>query len=206
MINELKINLACGDAKKEGFAGIDIVKTSCADYVVDLEVFPWPIESDSVEEIYCSNYIEHIKHNNVALDLKSIMDKSNTFEEFKANINNQNFLQPQDGFIKFINEIYRILKLDGKAKLIAPYYTSERAYGDPTHVRSIADSTCWYLNKNWMHENHLDHYGINCNFDVTISYCITNEMVLKSEEVRNKHFLHDWNAVTDIIIDLVKKN
>ena len=205
LINEPRLDLACGDNKREGYAGIDVVKTNSVDYVVDLQVYPWPIESESVEEINCSHYIEHIKHDNVALDLKAVLDKSNSFEEFKENINNSDFTTPKDGLIKFFNELYRILKPGGKVHLVAPYYTSSRAFGDPTHVRHIADSTFWYVNKEWMDKNHLEHYGLKCNFEAKISYYITNEMTLKSEEVRQKAFLHDWNAVDDIMIELIKK-
>lgn len=205
MINELKLDLACGDNKREGFKGIDVAKTSSVDYVVDLQSFPWPIESESVEEINCSHYIEHIPHTNVALDLKKVLDKSSTFVEFKNNISEESFLKPQDGFIKFINEVYRILKPGGKVHITAPYYTSGRAYGDPTHARYIGDSSFWYLSKKWMEDNKLEHYGIKADFDVKVSYYITNEMTLKSTEVRNKAFLHDWNVIDDIIIDLTKK-
>ncbi len=204
LIQATHIDLACGDNKRIGFTGLDVVKTEQTDYIVDLQQYPWPIESDSVEEVNCSHYIEHIKHDNVALDLKQILDKSNSFEEFKANINNPDFLQPKDGLIKFFNELYRILKVGGTARIIAPYYTSMRTFGDPTHTRAIGDSTCWYLSKQWVIDNGLQHYGLDCNFDVKASYYITNETTLKSEEVRQKAFLHDWNVIEDIIIDLKK--
>lgn len=203
MINELKLDLACGDNKRDGFFGIDISKTDSVDYVMDLQQFPWPIESESAEEVNCSHYIEHIPHSNYKNDIKKCIEKSNTFEEFKENLIEN--LDEKDGFIKFINEVYRILKPGGKVKLVAPYYTSMRAYGDPTHVRFIGDSTFWYLNKKWIEDNRLQHYGLNCDFDVKISYYISNEMTLKSEEVRNKAFLHDWNVIEDIIVELTKK-
>ena len=205
MINELKLDLACGNNKREGYVGIDIAQTDAVDYIVDLRVFPWPIESESAEEINCGHYIEHIKHDNVALDLKQILDKSNSFEEFKENVNSQDFLAPQDGFIKFINEVYRILKPGGKVYLVAPYWSSHRSVGDPTHARLIADSTFWYLDKGWMEENLLKHYGIECDFEVDLSYYIDNEMTLKSEPVRNKAFTHDLNTILDLIIELTKR-
>lgn len=205
MIKELKLDLACGDHKREGFTGIDIAETESVDHVLDLRVFPWPIESESAEEINCSHYIEHIKHDNVALDLKQILDKSNSFEEFKENVNSQDFLAPQDGFIKFINEVYRILKPGGKVYLQAPYWSSVRFVGDPTHVRPIGESTLWYLDKDWMEKNNLQHYGIKCNFDIKLSYYVTNDMTLKSEEVRQRAFLYDLNTIEDIIIELTKK-
>jgi predicted SAM-dependent methyltransferase len=83
IIDELKLDLGCGNNKKEGYKGIDIVKTDQTDYVIDLQQYPWPIKSESVEEINCSHYIEHIKHDNVALDLKNVLDKSSNFENLK---------------------------------------------------------------------------------------------------------------------------
>jgi hypothetical protein len=55
-----KLDLACGDNKREGFFGIDKYKTESTDAVFDLLQFPWPIESESVEEVHCSNFFEHV--------------------------------------------------------------------------------------------------------------------------------------------------
>jgi SAM-dependent methyltransferase len=57
----MKLDLACGDNKREGFLGVDRVKLPSVDQVVDLEKFPWPWEDNSVDEIWCSHYIEHTK-------------------------------------------------------------------------------------------------------------------------------------------------
>jgi ubiquinone/menaquinone biosynthesis C-methylase UbiE len=54
----MKLDIAAGANKKEGFTGIDIMPGS--DIVHDLEVYPWPIESDSVEEAVCNHYFEHV--------------------------------------------------------------------------------------------------------------------------------------------------
>ncbi len=53
-----KIDLACGDNKREGFLGVDKYKTSSTDFVFDLEK-KWELEDNSVDEIHCSHYIEH---------------------------------------------------------------------------------------------------------------------------------------------------
>lgn len=205
MINELKLDLACGDNKREGYKGIDVAKTDSVDYVADLQQYPWPIESESAEEVNCSHYIEHIKHDNVALDLAAVLDKSESFEEFKKNINDTSFLQSKDGFIKFFNELYRIMKKGGKATIVSPYYTSIRGFGDPTHTRYLGEWSFYYLNKEWRDLNKLSHYGLECDFDIKYSYYITNEMTLKSDEVRDKAFKHDWNVVDDILVDLIKR-
>jgi SAM-dependent methyltransferase len=205
MVNELKLDLACGDNKKEGFYGIDIAQTESTDCVMDLQQFPWDIASESAEEINCSHYLEHIKHDNVALDIQKIVNESNSFEEFKQKINSPEFTQAKDGFIKFINEVHRILKPGGRFTVVAPYYTSMRAFGDPTHTRYLGDFSFLYFNKNWRDTNHLEHYGIECDFDIKYSYHVTNDMSLKSEEVRNQAFAHEWNVIDDIMAELIKR-
>jgi len=177
---KVKIDLACGNNKRQGFLGVDIVKTDSSDMVFDLNTYPWPIESDSVDEINCSHYIEHIPH-----DIHNPNDK-------------------RDGLIQFMDEVYRIMKKGGNATIIAPYYSSMRAVGDPTHVRYIAEFSFFYYNKQWREDNKLEHYGINSNFDAKHSYLISSELSLRSEEVRNKAFRSELNAVEDIITELVK--
>jgi predicted SAM-dependent methyltransferase len=179
-MNKVKIDVACGNNKKDGFLGIDIANTPSVDIVHDLNQYLWPIESNTVDEIYCSHYVEHIPHN----------------------VNNGN---SQDGLIQFMNELYRIMKPGATAIITAPYYTSIRAFGDPTHVRFICDWTFNYYDQDWLEANKLAHYGITANFKNTISYYVTNEMILKSEEVRNNAFKKDWNVIDDIIVELIKK-
>lgn len=53
----MKLDIAAGQNKREGFTGIDIMPGS--DIVADLSVFPWPIEDGIVEEAHCSHFIEH---------------------------------------------------------------------------------------------------------------------------------------------------
>jgi len=205
MIVADKIDLACGNYKPEGYVGIDITtKDTVADYAVDLQQYPWPIESDSVTEVRCSHYIEHIPHQNVAIDLKQILDKSSSFEEFKENVSKEEFIRQPDGMIKFLNELWRITKPGGRVTLQAPYFSSMRSYGDPTHHRYISDWSFYYANKQYRESVGLGHYDLTCDFDVKYSYVITNEMTLKSEEVRNKAMQHDLNVVDDIVIELTK--
>lgn len=195
MIKADKLELACGGYKLEGFTGIDIIKTDITDHVVDLQIFPWPFEDNSVQEIRCSHYIEHIPH----LNIKGILKGSETFQEFKDKL-----LESKDGFIEFVDECYRILKPGGKLTLIAPYYAGFRAFGDPTHERYMCDWSFNYFNKAWRQLMNINHYDIKADFDLKYSYLITNEMTLKSEEVRNKAFTHDLNVIEDIIVEFTK--
>lgn len=57
----IKLDIACGQRKQEGFVGVDIWKGSSVDVVHDLDKFPWPFKDASVSEAFCSHYIEHTK-------------------------------------------------------------------------------------------------------------------------------------------------
>lgn len=193
---KVKIDLACGQNKKEGYTGIDISPCEGVDIVHDLTSYPWPIEDNSVDNIHCAHYMEHIPH----VDIKGILKQSSSFDEFKEKV-----IESKDGFINFVNELYRILKVGGVAEVIVPHYMSVRAFGDPTHTRYIGDFSFLYLDKEWRDENKLSHYGLDCNFEMLASYHIGNELMLKSQEVRDEAFLKDWNAVNDLQVKMTKK-
>ena len=79
----VRLSLACGDRKPEGFYGVDVVKTEAADFVQDLMQFPWSqFPDNSVDEIEVSHFVEHIPHGDGY----------------------------HDPFFQFFDEIYRILK------------------------------------------------------------------------------------------------
>lgn len=167
--NLMKLDIGCGKNKKSGFTGVDIWEG--ADIVWDLEQFPWPFEDSSVDEIYCSHYIEHTK------DL-----------------------------VSFANELYRILKIGGKAEIIAPYYSSIRAWQDPTHLRAISENTFFYFCKEWREVNKLDHYPIVSDFDFTYRLFLDESWRGKSDDELKYAIKHYMNVVTDIHVVLTKKN
>lgn len=57
--NTLRLDLACGEIKKEGFVGVDIAPLPGVDIVHDLAKFPWPFQDQSVDEVIVSHYVEH---------------------------------------------------------------------------------------------------------------------------------------------------
>lgn len=165
----MKLDIACGQRKRPGFQGVDIASGPEVDFVWDLEKFPWePFADNSVEEVYCSHYIEHTK------DL-----------------------------ISFMNEIWRICEHGAKVTFLAPYYSSIRAWQDPTHTRAISEATWMYYQADWRKANGLDHYPIHCNFEVTNLMLYFNDpWDKKSEEARRFAQQHYINAVSDIVTEL----
>jgi predicted SAM-dependent methyltransferase len=57
----MKLHLACGRQKLPGWLNVDISSKVDPDVVTDLLKFPWAFaEPGTVEEIYCSHFVEHI--------------------------------------------------------------------------------------------------------------------------------------------------
>lgn len=183
----IKINLACGQIKMDGFIGVDKVKTEeIVDIVHDLDNIPWPFEDNSIEEVYCSHYIEHTK------DL-----------------------------VKFMEELYRIMKkpyvndkgeeVKSKCMIIAPYYSSVRAWQDPFHKRAISEFTFLYFNKNWRDQNKLNHgdYDIKADFDFTYGYQMDNSppgnWISRDENARVFAMKYYINVISDIQVALTKR-
>ena len=54
----LKLDLGCGENKREGFTGVDLYAQ--ADVKCDLMQFHWPWQDSSIDEIWCSHFFEHI--------------------------------------------------------------------------------------------------------------------------------------------------
>jgi tetratricopeptide (TPR) repeat protein len=163
-----QLDIACGKNRKPGFTGVDI--WDGADIVADLEKFPWPFEDNSVDEIFCSHYIEHTP------DL-----------------------------ISFVNELYRIMKVGAKAEIIAPYYSSIRAWQDPTHLRAISENTYLYFSKQWRTINKLDHYPITADFDFECNYYLDQAWQGKSDAEVQFAIKHYINVVSDIRAVLTKR-
>lgn len=57
----MKLDLACGQVKREGFIGVDHSPCAGVDIVYDLNSYPYSFaEDNSVDEIFCSHFVEHV--------------------------------------------------------------------------------------------------------------------------------------------------
>ncbi|TSC51858.1 MAG: type 11 methyltransferase [Parcubacteria group bacterium LiPW_41] len=165
----MKLDIACGQNKREGFKGVDIISGPGVDFVWDLEQFPWePFKDNSIEEVHISHYAEHTK------DL-----------------------------MKFMNEVWRICENGAKVTILGPYYTSIRAWQDPTHTRALSEATWQYFSKDWRVMNKLDHYPIHSDFSVEKIMAFFNPpWDKKSDEAKQFAQMHYFNAVSDILVEL----
>jgi len=135
----VRLDIACGQRTQPGYTGIDLWPH--ADIVHDLFVYPWPIETGTVEAAYVSHFVEHIPH-----------------------------WRPgwaKDGWWLFWEEVQRILLPRAKIIVIHPFLKTVRAFQDPTHERFIPTETWSYLSAAWRREAGLDHYDTDVDFTMT---------------------------------------
>src|SRR5512140_2484260 len=174
----LRLDIGCGKNKKEGFTGVDQFAIPGVDVVADLrKPFPWP--DNSVEEVHCSHFIEH--------------------------------LEAKDR-VRFMNELWRVMKPGAKCTLIAPHWCSNRAYGDMTHCwPPVAEMFLSYLSAKWREEQapHTDKRwnpdGYDCDFEASWGYLLHPALAPHSQENQQHAMLFFKEAAQDIMATLVCK-
>lgn len=58
----MRVNLGAGGKALDGYVNVDLVHQDGIDVMHDLDVFPWPWEDASVEEIVAFDVFEHVDH------------------------------------------------------------------------------------------------------------------------------------------------
>lgn len=68
MLDILKLNLGSGGRPLHGYVNVDVNSSSPnVDIVHDLNVYPWPFETDSVDEVIMWQCLEHLVDRNLAM-------------------------------------------------------------------------------------------------------------------------------------------
>ncbi|MCC6741737.1 MAG: hypothetical protein IT452_22060 [Planctomycetia bacterium] len=194
---EMRLDLACGQTPREGFEGVDIWEG--AKHQVNLLRFPWPWADNSVNELFCSHFVEHIPMCYVTRKGEYVHVPTNP--------------EDNDLFFAFFDECWRILKPGGLFTLVLPALRSNRAFQDPTHRRFIPSETFLYLHAGWREANKLDHYGVKCNFISpvgdgvpAVDGQVPMEEGVRAAEVQAVRFNTLWNTVADWVVRMRNGN
>lgn len=114
--------------------------------------------------------------------------------------------------VRFMNELYRVLRVGGKVTLVAPHWCSNRAYGDMTHCwPPVSEMWFYYLSKTWRHDQvpHTDKQwnkdGYDCDFECTWGYSLHPAILARNQEFQQDAIQFKKEAAQDIIATLVKK-
>lgn len=104
----------------------------------------------------------------------------------------------------FFEDVWRVLKVGGKAIFITPYWNTMRAYADFTHEwPPVTEMSFCFLNKKWREDQKI-HYDMNCNFEFTTGYALEQDVATREESVRNHWVKHYANTVTDLHVTCIK--
>lgn len=111
-----------------------------------------------------------------------------------------NLLEHIPDLVAAMNEIWRVCAHGAEVTIIAPYYTWEGAYQDPTHVRFFTEKTFLYFNRSLPYD-----YGFRGKFDIRSIALQPNPDFLREMkdvpwEIARKYF---FNAVRNITAVLV---
>lgn len=117
------------------------------------------------------------------------------------------FIEHLDGSerVHFFNELHRVLIPGGKATIVAPHWSNDCAYGDPTHKwPPVSNWMHLYLNKAWRDGN-APHVGYTCDFDAVVGFNSDQMVSARNHEYQQFAVNHYRNGARDIFINLVKK-
>ena len=194
----VKLDLGCGLNPGEGFEGVDLYGDK-AKHRVDLFKFPWPFASDSVDEMRCSHFLEHVPAREIQLQ-----------DMIAAHPRGAQLLG-QDMLFAFMDEVWRILKPDAWIDITVPSARSHRAFQDPTHRRFFVPEVFFYFNRLSREQMGLSHYRVRCNFatqDSGVATIMDLERAklenARCDEVKMDRYNGLWNLHLDYNVKLRK--
>jgi hypothetical protein len=178
----IRIDLGAGPNKRAGFLGVDAIAFPGVDVVLKIGSEVWPWADNSVEEAHSSHTIEHL---------------TNLGDKWER--------------VHFFNELYRVLKPEGKCTLIFPHWNSSRYYGDPTHKEPMSEWFAYYLSRDWRKTNaphaDIEHNpnGYSCHFEV--SWGNVEHPSLQTRNAEYRAYATQWykEAILDLHCLLTKR-
>lgn len=159
----LIIDIGCGENKRPGALGVDFREAPGVDVIQDLSLFPWnSLPSEVADVVTSSHLLEHITPNSPDPRLAGLLDLLLekgvvTKGEVDKNVGDYRFL---GGFMRFMDECWRITKPGGQFIATFPFAGSPGFWQDPTHVNGITPTTLAYFDPLAKEETSQQYYGL----------------------------------------------
>jgi SAM-dependent methyltransferase len=142
------LDLGCGESMRNIFNadeayGVDIIDLDNPNIrKADLSVEPIPFEDNTFDYVTGFDFLEHIP--------RSLYVNGKTINPF----------------IEIMNEIYRVLKPEGRFMGFTPAYPHPETFQDPTHVNFITEKTIDYFGINGAAYHYGKSYGLTAKFEI----------------------------------------
>jgi SAM-dependent methyltransferase len=145
----IQLDIGCG-ANKAGsdYIGLDMRPLEGVDIVHDVLDFPWPLPDESVIRAICSHLVEHIPPHPPDPRLKAFVLMLIDNEVITENMADSWLGDWRDStprFIRFMDEVWRVLKPDGQFAIVCPHGLSQGQLQDPSHVNASNQITWAYF-------------------------------------------------------------
>ncbi len=195
----VRLDLACGNNKKEGYIGVDRTHESQADFIADLEKYPWVMfEQKADNKPPDQDTAQKAGMYGVLFDKTGLIQPNSVYE-----VHCSHYIEHVTDLIAFMEELHRVLIPGGRATFYAPYYSSIRAMQDPTHKQFISENTFLYYNRKWREVNKLTHYPITSDFDIlSTKFLYSSDWRMRSMEAKEWARKHNINVVDDLEVVL----
>ena len=111
----------------------------------------------------------------------------------------RHFLEHIPDTVKLMEEIYRVCQPNALVQIKVPYFKSDGAFKDPTHVKFFTRETFDYFDRS---NKKLPNYNLNCNFRVEkISYLWSRPImrIVPGKRLWLKMF---WNVARTLYVEL----
>ena len=107
--------------------------------------------------------------------------------------------------VHFFNELYRVLKDKGTARIIVPHWANHCAYGDPTHQwPPFSEWAALYWDAQWRAGN-APHVDYTCDFVTQIAQSFDERIFPFSDERKQYMLAHNLNSARDLFFTLTKR-
>lgn len=143
----IRLDIGCGAAKQSGFVGLDARPLEGVDIVWDVCRFPWPLGDETVLTAISSHLVEHIPPFQADPKLLGLIQllvvKGVITEPEVAEYIGEYTSMPM--FIRFMNEVWRVLKVGGEFAISCPHGRSDGFLQDPSHIHAINEAKWAYF-------------------------------------------------------------
>lgn len=136
-----KLDIGAGAWEDDnGYLRLDIVRHFSPEVQGDARALPF--KDESLHAVRCWHMLEHLPPMTLILDW------------------DQRSVEYRNTRIEVMNEIWRVLKPDGKLWIEVPLFPTEDAINDPTHLGWFSPGTFDYFTKGDGHDEHRILYSI----------------------------------------------